>query len=884
MGPRKISNKDQAKDYYYERDHFHSFDESRWFGELCELFQFSGNVQKDDFFNALDGKNKEGVQLLRDYQDRRIGVDFVFEAPKSVSMAIRLLGDDRLIEAIDDSLDVTLNKLEKEAIYTRCTDNNGCIIRINTGQMIAAIYPHSTSRSCIDQNDDIQPPDMHEHRHVVIMNCTLSPKNKWNALDNEPIFLHQRYFNCIFQSELAKRVQSSGYGIILKANGNWEIAGFDQKWIDNFSKRHFAIDVRFKELKESMKYPKKSDAELRDIAANETRLDKNMNYTPPQLIQIWSEQVDPELIRENVEKCKHEQQLPNSDIIKDACVTLHKKTSTFTLIELKNTMLQLSRGVYGIDEIETIIEDVIKTGFICFVGKKTVGKYYEYETFATQEMIELEQKIIDAVNNGFGTQKELVDEVKINETFMNHQYLSNEQVDAIESILSSTDKYNFIQGDAGTGKTTAMKVINDALKDSHCKITGLTYTGKAALELQQKASFDCLTLDSFFKKPSLSPFDSHLLIIDESSMLDSFKFGQLIDFAEKDTTIRMLFVGDWKQLQAIGAGRLYSDMVTVFNHKMIEITEAKRFQTEMMTFVAACLKEYQEDINPNGINQVIEMLELNKLAIFESDNTKLVDQLVTDFMIKSDESLIVCASNEDKDFINRLCKMALQESGQIELEDMTIKSIKEKDMPLIGANFSNQFRPGDKIFIERASGLSAHQIAEVQTISGKHTIIIRINGFITHEIDLNKDRIRGIEERTIDVSVGTKVVFTRNDYRLGVRNGTSGKIVSINQETKALEIDTGADELICINSEYGHIDLGYAVTAYKAQGMDAESVMVYVTGASRGMLNSELFYVSCTRASHELRIYSDSKDILINAINKHQYKATTLDLSDCMIN
>ena len=253
-------------------------------------------------------------------------------------------------------------------------------------------------------------------------------------------------------------------------------------------------------------------------------------------------------------------------------------------------------------------------------------------------------------------------------------------------------------------------------------------------------------------------------------------------------------------------------------------------------------------------------------------------------MIKPDDSLIVCASNEDKDYINRLCKRALEENGQIEKENITIKSIKEKDIPLIGGNLSNQFRPGDKIFIERASGLSAYQTAEVHSITGKHTIIIKINDFITHEIDLNKDRIRGIEERTIDVSVGTRVVFTRNDYRLGVRNGTSGKVVSINQNNESLEIETGADDSIFINSEYGHIDLGYAVTAYKAQGMDAERVIVYVNGRSRCMLNSELFYVSCTRASHELRLYSDNKDILINAVSKDQYKSTTLDLSSCMKN
>jgi len=96
MGPRNILDKNQAKDYYYGRDHFHSADQSHWHGELCELLNYSGTVHLDDFLNELDGKNREGVQLKRVYQNRRIGLDFVFEAPKSVSMAIRMLDDDRL--------------------------------------------------------------------------------------------------------------------------------------------------------------------------------------------------------------------------------------------------------------------------------------------------------------------------------------------------------------------------------------------------------------------------------------------------------------------------------------------------------------------------------------------------------------------------------------------------------------------------------------------------------------------------------------------------------------------------------------------------------------------------------------------------------------------
>ena len=224
--------------------------------------------------------------------------------------------------------------------------------------------------------------------------------------------------------------------------------------------------------------------------------------------------------------------------------------------------------------------------------------------------------------------------------------------------------------------------------------------------------------------------------------------------------------------------------------------------------------------------------------------------------------------------------MALQAEGQIEQEDMTVQSFKKIETPLIGGNLSNRFRPGDKIFIERVSGLSANQVAEVHQITGEHTIIIKINDIITHEVNLNKDRIKGVEERTIDLSKGTRVVFTQNDYSLGVRNGTSGKVDSIDQAKGHLRIDTGNNEQICINKDYGFIDLGYAATAHKTQGMDSKRVMVYVNSGKRGILNSELFYVVCTRASHELRVYSDNKTNLINKVSEHQYKASTISPSE----
>ena len=216
--------------------------------------------------------------------------------------------------------------------------------------------------------------------------------------------------------------------------------------------------------------------------------------------------------------------------------------------------------MYGIDEVDKLIDDALKRGEIVQNGhKRSFG--YKYEAFTSLGMLEREKGVVVSVQEGFGIQKVLADELMINQGLVKHQYLSNDQVNVIDMILKSTDRFNFVQGDAGTGKTTSMKVLHEILSPTDVQIIGLTYTGKAALELKQKAGFDSQTLHSFLNRPRISPIGRTLLIVDEASMVNSFQMSDIVDLAQANENVKVVFIGDWKQLQAIGAGKLFSEFV-----------------------------------------------------------------------------------------------------------------------------------------------------------------------------------------------------------------------------------------------------------------------------------------------------------------------------------
>ena len=97
----------------------------------------------------------------------------------------------------------------------------------------------------------------------------------------------------------------------------------------------------------------------------------------------------------------------------------------------------------------------------------------------------------------------------------------------------------------------------------------------------------------------------------------------------------------------------------------------------------------------------------------------------------------------------------------------------------------------------------------------------------------------------------------RNDYRLGVRNGTVGTVGSVDQAAGEVVLSDGTS----LPSSYlqaGHLTYSYATTVHKGQGATVDRAFLlgsdqlyreagYV-GMSRGRLSNELFVVAADLA------------------------------------
>ncbi|EFG2712415.1 TPA: conjugative transfer relaxase/helicase TraI [Escherichia coli O25b:H4-ST131] len=259
--------------YYSHEDNYYASGslDSRWMGEGAEKLGLKGEVASTDMDAVRQGKLPDGSDLSRmvnGVNKHRSGYDLTFSAPKSVSV-MALVGEDRrFIEAHNRAVAVVMQEVEK-LVSARITEE-GKTETVLTGNMVAALYNHDTSR-------DLDPQ---LHTHALVFNATFAGE-KWRSLASdtrmktgfsENLYATKIALGNLYRSVLREDIESMGFETVAAGkNGLWELKDVP---VDVFSSRSQAI--------REAAGPDAS-AKSRDVAALDTRQAKA--WADPELLK-----------------------------------------------------------------------------------------------------------------------------------------------------------------------------------------------------------------------------------------------------------------------------------------------------------------------------------------------------------------------------------------------------------------------------------------------------------------------------------------------------------------------------------------------------------------------------------------------------------------------
>jgi ATP-dependent exoDNAse (exonuclease V) alpha subunit len=101
------------------------------------------------------------------------------------------------------------------------------------------------------------------------------------------------------------------------------------------------------------------------------------------------------------------------------------------------------------------------------------------------------------------------------------------------------------------------------------------------------------------------------------------------------------------------------------------------------------------------------------------------------------------------------------------------------------------------------------------------------------------------------------VIAGRNDYRLGLLDGTHGTVTAVDTRRRRVQVATTEGRTVDVPQKYlaaGHLTHGYATTVHKAQGATVDAALLLVddqsyreaayTGLSRGRVANRVYVIS----------------------------------------
>ena len=506
----QITNAGGAASYYTEeQDRLEYYQgeksPSEWKGAGAKISGIEGEqVTREGMEAMLSGKVREigesgfieERQLGRTRVDKetgekklehRAGWDFTFSAPKSVSIEAEVFGRSDVLDAHREAVDKAMGYLERHA-QARIDGKTE-----NTGNLTYAQFEHATTRA----------GDPQAHTHVVVTNLTYGENGKAYSLESKGMYEARHAADNVYKNELARSLQEKGYQVEWNNTGDFEIKGYAREQIEAFSKRSEEIK---EELAERGVTKAEASAQERQIAALDSRQAKNHPESREAHQERWLKEADEigikpaERSQEGGEKANGKEAA--REAVGKAMSHITEREAAFKESELYKEAARFSQGGASLEELDRAVRDAKASGGLVDRGD---GK------FTTREMTTLEDGVGKRIEEGKGAHQRVMDKTEFERALKDFEArkskekgqsfkLSEEQRGAAGMILTGNDRFQGVQGLAGTGKTTMLEFVREAAEKKGWEVKGFSNGAAQAQKLQEESGIGSQTTRSFLNE------------------------------------------------------------------------------------------------------------------------------------------------------------------------------------------------------------------------------------------------------------------------------------------------------------------------------------------------------------------------------------------------
>ncbi|MEI7603329.1 MAG: ATP-binding domain-containing protein, partial [Opitutae bacterium] len=120
-----------------------------------------------------------------------------------------------------------------------------------------------------------------------------------------------------------------------------------------------------------------------------------------------------------------------------------------------------------------------------------------------------------------------------------------------------------------------------------------------------------------------------------------------------------------------------------------------------------------------------------------------------------------------------------------------------------------------------------------------------------------QEKLRGPHAQSGRITIGDKVIQTRNNYDKLIFNGDFGVVLEVQPESGNMLIDFDGTRVEFERSEQSDLQLAYAVSIHKSQGSEFPAVVIPLLRQHSIMLARNLIYTAITRGRKQVILVGD---------------------------
>ena len=404
---------------------------------------------------------------------------------------------------------------------------------------------------------------------------------------------------------------------------------------------------------------------------------------------------------------------------------------------------------------------------------------------------------------------------------------TEEQRTAIWNTLNN--QFSILTGSAGVGKSSVVNGIAHVLEAHNFRVAQVSLSGRAASKLTEITHIEGKTIHRLLKydpesgkffhnKENPLPYD--IIIGDEVSMWGGEITLSLLQAIP--TGAKVLFIGDTKQLEAIGLASVLTDTIKSNTMPTVQLTKIQRQQADSgiitQSLKVACGEQIvgpkTSGVEYRGVRKDFKLVTYIDSALTQSKIIDEFKELYINQHVPANDIQVLVPMRSRGEASCRALNLAIQEivNGTPSVDEITV--------PYTDGNYkySYTYRPNDRIIIMK-------------------------NNYKTINIEGNKEPIY---------------------------NGNVGYIKQIGPDFMIVNL-TEQGDIVLGAEDYNNLSLGYAITVHKKQGDSSPYVIGAIDSSSYALMSKELLYTMITRA-RKYCVLIGQKKILQQAVKISRVK------------